>query len=55
MYCVQNVSAVDEFVDFIEIREGGVNIEVSKVFLDKLVNPGNFLDVYYAEGLPEEE
>ena len=51
LYCVQNLPAFDEWQDYIGIRDIGINIEVSKIFLMKLVNPASFPDLYYFSGI----
>ena len=52
LYCLYNINAEDEWTDYIELRKGGVNIEVSKTFLMKLINPNNCSNIYYIEGIP---
>ena len=54
-YCLDAVPGKDEWTDYVELRKGGVSISISKIFLMKLINPRNFLNVYYFEGIPEIE
>lgn len=51
LYCLYNIQAEDEWTDYIELRKGGINIDVSKSFLMKLVNPKNCANMYYIEGI----
>lgn len=54
MYCLQNLEGKDEWTDSVTIREDGVNIEISKTFLMKLINQKNCRNVYYIEGIPQQ-
>lgn len=53
LYCLYNIQAEDEWTDYIELRKGGINIDVSKSFLMKLINPKNCSNMYYIEGILE--
>jgi hypothetical protein len=53
IWCVQNIEGKDEWQDYIEIRKGGVSIDVNKMFLMKLINPRKDGNTYYIEGFPE--
>ena len=53
LYCLYNIDAEDEWTDYVELRKGGVNIEISKTFLMKLINPRNCSNIYYMEGIPD--
>ena len=51
VYCLTRITCLDEWQDCIEIRKDGVSIEVSKIFLMKMLNEENFPDIYYIEGI----
>ena len=55
MHCLELVDAKDEWQDSLVLRDGGINIEVDKIYLAKIINPRNFLDIYYFDGIPEIE
>lgn len=52
IYCTQNITAIDEWQDYIEYRKGGVSMDVNKMFLAKLINPRSWGNTYFIEGIP---
>ena len=55
LYCLDTIPSVDEWSDYIEIRDGGVSFSLSKTFLMKLLNRESCPSVYYFDGIPDIE
>lgn len=47
LYCLCLLPGSDEWQDSISISVDGVSVEISKIFMSKILNPGSFSDVCY--------